>query len=177
VLAFFLAKLWPNAVGPSDTRDRRRYVLARLEELEQGPHRENAERVLLDAVLGARLHPWHRQADLGYHARLVFRDLDKVEELAALGRRKRLADEREERARNAPPERAFSRPASTPGAALPLSTGREADDVLAVLEALEPTPSARPVGTTKVAGAFADSELAELAAVQVRARARAGVAA
>ena len=176
VLAFFLAKLWPHAVGPSDTRDRRRYVLARLEELEQGPDRENAERVLLDAVLGARLHPWHRQADLGYHARLVFRDLDKVEELAALGRRKRLAEEREERAKTSPPERALSRPASIPGAALPLTTGHEADDVLALLEALEPTPSARPVGT-KVAGTFADSELAELVAVQVRARQRAGVAA
>jgi hypothetical protein len=99
VLQLFVAVLWPKASGPAVTRSRRRVVLGRLRELRQGPLGADAEQTLCDAVRGAAIHPWHREADQGRHARQVFRDLDKVEELAALGRAKRLADDREARRR------------------------------------------------------------------------------
>ena len=95
VLQLFVAVLWPKAIGPAVTRLRRRVVLGRLRELRQASNGAEAEQTLCDAVRGAAIHPWHREADQGRHARLVFRDLDKVEELAALGRARRLADERE----------------------------------------------------------------------------------
>jgi hypothetical protein len=102
VLAYFLARLWPEAVGAPVTRKRRRYVEARLRELAAGPHPELAEQTLRDAVDGARLHPWHREADTGFHADRVFRDADTVEQLAKLGRARRLQEARLAAGRGSP---------------------------------------------------------------------------
>jgi hypothetical protein len=163
VLAYFLAKLWPDAMGPADSRNRRRLVRSRLRELQAGKHAEEAEQVLLDAVDGARLHPWHRLADLGFHARHVFRDLDKVEELAALGRRKRLADERARLREQGPePRRADPPPIAQDSNCAGWS------DVLAALNELDMDAPR----TACDAG-----ELAELTAARDRALARPGRAA
>lgn len=91
VVELFATVLWPDARGPALTRQRCRLVRKRLRELRTSNSAEVAEEILSDAIHGARLHPWHRSAELGRHARIVFRDLDKLEELAALGKRERLA--------------------------------------------------------------------------------------
>lgn len=95
VLEHFVATLWPTNVGPPVDRHRRRLVLGRLRELRRGKPHEDAEQVLRDAVVGAKFHPWHREAEHRKQARFVFRDLDKVEELARFGRARRLAETRE----------------------------------------------------------------------------------
>lgn len=120
VLAYFLARLWPDAVGTAVTRKRRRYVEARLRELAAGPHPELAERTLRDAIDGAKIHPWHREADTGFHADRVFRDADTVEQLAKLGRAKRLAEARLAAGGGAPASAAATRPRATPAPALSL---------------------------------------------------------
>jgi hypothetical protein len=90
VLKFFLSQLWPNARSHAVTRKRRRLVAARLAELSP----VHAEETLLDAIRGAKLHPWHRDANTGFYAEKVFRDADVVEQLAALGRARRVQENR-----------------------------------------------------------------------------------
>jgi hypothetical protein len=92
VLQYFLARLWPGATSTPLTRKRRRLVEARLRELETDD--ATAEQVLVDAIDGAPMHPWHRIANTGYFAEKIFRDADTVETLAKLGRARRLRAER-----------------------------------------------------------------------------------
>lgn len=105
VLGFFLAQLWPHAKTTAVTRKRRRLVAARLGELAP----ESAEETLMDAVRGAKLHSWHRTANTGFYAEKVFRDADTVEQLAGLGRSKRLQDARRAQGQGSPPLAALGR--------------------------------------------------------------------
>jgi hypothetical protein len=105
VLGFFMSQLWPNARSQAVTRKRRRLVAARLGELAP----ESAEETLMDAVRGAKLHPWHRNANTGFFAEKVFRDADTVEQLAGMGRSKRLQDARRAQGQGAPPLAALRR--------------------------------------------------------------------
>jgi hypothetical protein len=105
VLGFFMSQLWPNARSQAVTRKRRRLVAARLGELAP----ESGEETLMDAVRGAKLHSWHRTANTGFYAEKVFRDADTVEQLAGLGRSKRLQDARRAQGQGTPPIAALGR--------------------------------------------------------------------
>lgn len=129
VLKFFLAQLWPNARSQAVTRKRRKLVVARLAELSP----ELAEETLMDAVRGAKLHPWHREASTGFFAEKVFRDADTVEQLAGLGRSKRLQDARraQGQGRQAPAALGRSKPIVAP-----VRAGVDADRMQADIAAL-----------------------------------------
>lgn len=173
VLTFFIATLWPKNVGPSDTPQRRRVVGRRLRELLDGEHPNDAERVLCDAVIGASIDSWHREADHRNEARIIFRDLDRVERLARQGRAKRVADERQARRReeaivaaNAPPVPAYA-PPSRGG----FPEGLELPNWLK--PAIAKTTAPAPV--LPAASAFTDEELAAFRAADAAARERIGL--
>ena len=70
---------------------------------------EHAEETLMDAVRGAKLHPWHRDASTGFFAEKVFRDADTIEQLARLGRSKRLQSAQRAQGQGSPPFAALGR--------------------------------------------------------------------
>ena len=122
VLAYFMTVLHPESTGPVDTADRRRIVVARLQEF------GGDTATLRDAVDGAKLSEWHASRDIGFRADVIFRNADTIEQLAQLARRKRRQDASAARGgpRPLPPAAKAAIPAPPRSAACPPASREQA---------------------------------------------------